>query len=374
MANFTCKSCKAKSTFNKDDDLWQCPRCGLEQPTGYEGKIRDEIEGIRTKIEIPRMTVGRAIGFASNIYEFSTHNDRIDISNIESRLQKKTGTSTGFEKSSIKMISTRANGGMVDSRVGLMIYVMSGRMDGRAFNTAFVVFRGSRGEKGGTKANPQTAGWDTSSGEAHNLDWAANFTSRQVPAPWFPAAKIHQGFLEIYSSVGQQVRNELTELLGRMPNLQVVCTGHSLGAALATLCAHDLEHSVPGIRPFCYPFCPPKTGNLTFARNFDLNIGSKMVTLDCEPGQRVYCRGISFVQSNDPVSWGGGHGFKNIRPDKIQAIADSGSTLKQGLYSLKKAKSDTAIFYLAPNVYRASYFGLHDYKTMESVFLGARGS
>jgi hypothetical protein len=373
MATLSCKSCKKKFLFSRDEDLCECPSCGFEQPTGRESSIRKRIEGLCRTIDIPSMTVGRAVGFASAIYEFSTHNDRIDVSGIETRLQRKTGVNTGMEKSSLKMLATRANGGLVDSRVGLMIYVVSGKMEGREWNTAYIVFRGSRGTAAGDGANPQGAGWDSSSGDgAHNLDWAANFTNQQVPAPWFAGVKVHKGFLEIYSSVGQLVRNEVVKLAGQMPNLQVVCTGHSLGAALATLCAHDLEHSTP-IRPFCYPFCPPKTGNLAFARNFDLNIASKMEVLNCEPGRRFYCRGISFVQSTDPVSWGGAHGFQNVRPDRIQAIADSGNTVKQGIYSVKKTKSKTTIYYLAPNVYRVSVMGMHSYKKMESELLGKRG-
>lgn len=372
MAKLTCGSCKQKTEFHEDTDIWECPRCRFEQPTGFEKRIRKEIESIRDKISYPKMTVGRAVGLAAAIYELSTHNDRIDIGSVENRLEKKYGVSTGFEKSSIKMMSSRSYGALVDNRVGMMIYVMSGRMEGREWNTAFVVFRGSRGSEGGTTDNPQSAGWDDSTGVAHNLDWAANFTTDQVPAPWFPSVKIHKGFLEIYSSVGENIRSEILKLRGQLRNLQVVCTGHSLGAGLATVCAHDLEHTCVGVNPFCYPFCSPKTGNLAFARNYDLNIGSKMTVLECEPGRKVYCRGITFVQSTDPVSWGGDHGFKNVRMNKIHAIADSGSTLKQGLYAAKKTKSKTVIYYLAPNVYRVSVLGFHSYMKMESELLGTR--
>jgi hypothetical protein len=373
MSTLTCSACKRKFAFSRDEDVCECPNCGFEQPTGFEKAIRRRIEKVSTTLALPKMTVGRAVGFAAAIYEFATHNDRIDVSGIESRLQKKTGVATGMQKSSLKMLATRANGGLVDNRVGLMIYVVSGRIEGRDWNTAFVVFRGSRGSSGGSSENPNSAGWDDSTGESHNLDWAANFTNRLVPAPWFPGVKVHQGFLTIYSSVGQLVRDEVQKLKAQMPNLQVVVTGHSLGAALATLCAHDLDHST-GVRPFCYPFCAPKTGNLAFARNFDLNLASKMERLDCEPGSRVYSRGITFVQSTDPVSSGGEHGFQNINAESVKNIANSASTIKQGIYSLKKTKSKTAIYYLAPNVYKVSFLGFHSYMKMESELLGRRGA
>jgi len=276
---------------------------------------------------------------------------------------------------------------MVDNRVGLMIYVVSGNMQGRSWSTAFIVFRGSRGSSVGTGENPMGAGWDQSSGEAHNLDWGANFNNAQVPAPWRTSCKVHRGFLEIYSSIGQLIRNDVEKLKTTHPNLQVVCTGHSLGAALATLCAHDLESSTP-IRPFCYPFCAPKVGNLAFVRDFDLNIASKLEPLACEPGNDLFSRAITFVQGNDPVSWGGEHGFAPSKKSykhssekhgydhlrsEGQRLADSGSTVKQAIWAMGNRSSKTAIYYLAPNVHRASRTGLHSYLRMEAELLGKRG-
>jgi len=155
------------------------------------------------------------------------------------------------------------------------------------------------------------------------------------------------------------------------------------------------------ISPFCYPFCSPKTGNLAFARNFDLNLASKMATLASEPGHTLYSRGITFVQGNDPVSWGGAHGFMVSKDSfknnfvksgpngtvygsnsnksayghlrsAVQHVADSGSTAKQLLWSVPQRKSATDIYYLAPNVYRVSITGLHAYTRMEQELLGKR--
>jgi hypothetical protein len=373
MPRITCSDCKLKFEFSRDEDICICPnqRCRKEQPTGMESRIRRRIEKYCNDLELPAMTVGRAVGFAAGIYEMSTHNDRIDTGSIERRLERKTGRNTGMTKASLKLLATRANGGLVDNRTGLMIYVVSGNSEGRDWNTAFVVFRGSRGTVGGSEANPLGAGWDDSTGESHNLDWAANFTNAQVEAPWRTGVRIHKGFLAIYSSVGQIIRDEVQKLKAQIPGLQVVVTGHSLGAALATLCAHDLQNST-SIRPFCYPFCPPKTGNLAFAEDFSLHIASRVAPIDAEPGGRYYSRGISFVQSSDPVSWGGKKAFKRIRAASIQAIADSGNTVKQGIYSARKTKSKIDIYYLAPNVYKVAVLGFHSYNKMEKDLLGAR--
>ena len=375
MPTIKCTDCGTQFQFTRNEDVCVCPNqlCCKELPTGLEKSIRKEIERYRN-LEIPHMTVGRAIGFASAIYEFATHNDRIDVFGIEDRLKTKYGNkygNPGMERASLKLLATRANGNLIDNRVGLMIYVVSGTTNGNQWNTAFVVFRGSRGETQQSGNNPEGAGWDDSTGQSHNLDWAANFTNAQVAAPWRTSVKIHKGFLEIYSSVQIIILNELINLKSQMPNLQVVCTGHSLGAGLATVCAHDLQNST-GFRPFCYPFCPPKVGNLAFVRDFDLHIASRVEPLYCEPSGRFYSRGISFVQSSDPVTWKGNNAFKNIRSDSIQSIADSGKTIKQGLYSVKKTKSKVEIYYVTPNVYKVSTLGFHSYLKMEKELLGKR--
>jgi hypothetical protein len=406
MAQLTCELCGKKENFSFDEDLWTCSKCKMEQPTGLEKSIRSRVEGYR-KVKIPTLTVGRAIGFAAGIYELSTHNQKIDVFGIENRLRKKTGIDTGFQHSSIRKWEKRQNEFMgvtlTDEGVGMLIYVLSGTMEGRDWNTAYIVFRGSRGAKQGSE-NPNGAGWGKVGDGEHNLDWGTNFNTAQVPAPWAPHCKIHQGFLQMYTSVRGLIHEEVQKLTASgLRNLEFVCTGHSLGAGLATICAHDLECSMP-IRPFCYPFCSPKTGNLKFVRNFDLNLASKLVSLACEPGAGLYSRGITFVQGNDPVSWGGQHGFavskqsyknafvKSSGPNggftsggnsfmsgyqhlrsEGQRLADTGSTVKQLLGTLPMRKSATQIYYLAPNVYRVSITGLHAYTRMEEELLGKRG-
>ena len=139
MPTPTCELCGTKTIFNFDEDLWTCNKCKMLQSTGLEKKIRARIEGYHD-LDIPKMTVGRAIGFAAGIYELSTHNDRIDVFGIEDRLRQKTGIDTGFQHSSIKTWEKRQNEFMgvtlSDKGVGMLIYVLSGVMQGREWNTA----------------------------------------------------------------------------------------------------------------------------------------------------------------------------------------------------------------------------------------------
>ncbi len=151
----------------------------------------------------------------------------------------------------------------------------------------------------------------------------------------------------------------------------MITTGHSLSAGLATVCAHDLECA--GIcHPVCMPFCSPRVGNLAFVQDFNRRIADDKIVMWCEVDGVQFNRSFVFVQSNDPVSWGGEHGFKHAMSAKSGVtVADSGSIFKQGLYGgVKKHKSDTVIYYHVGNLHRASYLGLHDYNKMEKEILG----
>lgn len=358
-------------------DLVQCPRCRNETPTGHEKKIRARLEQYKHDIPYPKIAAGRAIGYAAGIYDLSTHNKRIDVSDIERKLEHKYGPSGGAQHTSLKSISGRSAQGITDHRAGLMIYKVSGNNykvggpKGQPWSLVYVVFRGSRGDKQG-EANPMGAGWGTSAtGQAMNLDWRSNFNTQQENPPWSSSVKIHAGFLGIYRSVREEIHSTVQAYLAKDPHTNVITTGHSLGAGLATVCAHDLDSS--GIcKPVCMPFCSPRVGNLQFVEDFNQRIADDKIVMWCEVEGVQFNRSFVFVQSNDPVSWGGEHGFKHAMSAKSGfKVADSGSIMKQGIYAaLKKDKSDTLIYYHVGNLRRASFLGLHDYNKMVKEILG----
>lgn len=372
---FKCNVCDTK-IFGDGGmmDLVECPKCQSMTPTGNEKKIRKVQEAYQNHRAYPLAAAGRAIGYAAGIYEFSTHNKRLDTDRIEGKIGKKYGESSRAQSSSLGLISGRSAAGVTDSRPGLMIYKVTGtntKSGAGAWTMIYVVFRGSRGGKQGDE-NPMGAGWGrTANGQDLNLDWRSNFNTRQVVPSWSAEVKVHAGFLEIYSSVRETVHATVLKYLSQDPKAAVVTTGHSLGAGLATVCAHDLECS--GIcHPFCMPFCSPRAGNLGFARDFNEKIGEQKGLLWSEPNGQHFYRAFIFVQSNDPVTWGGEHGFKHEMSAKSAVkVADSGNIAKQGIYAgLKKTKSDTVIYYHVRNLYRASFFGLHDFNAMEKSILG----
>eukprot|EP00210_Caulerpa_lentillifera_P002079 g1994.t1 len=82
---------------------------------------------------------------------------------------------------------------------------------------------------------------------------------------------VHRGFLTAYDSVKTMVFT-IAELITRKdPNWTVYTTGHSLGGALATLCAFEMSsrwlRKPPKVK--MYNFGSPRVGNQSFAENFN---------------------------------------------------------------------------------------------------------
>ncbi|MEO6877192.1 MAG: lipase family protein, partial [Gemmatimonadaceae bacterium] len=302
-------------------DVVECPKCRSTTPTGHEKLLRIQLEQYKNNLAYPKIAAGRAIGYAAGIYDLSTHNTRIDTSAIERKLEEHYGASGGAEHTSLKSISGRSAAGATDTRAGLVIYKVTGKNyklggpKGQEWSIVYVVFRGSRGEKKG-EANPMGAGWGaTATGQVVNLDWRTNFNTRQDTPPWHTGVKVHAGFLEIYSSVRAEIHATIKAYLEKDAHSAVIVTGHSLGAALATVCAHDLECA--GVcKPVCMPFCSPRVGNLAFARDYNSRIADDTTVMWSEVDGVSFNRSFVFVQSNDPVTWGGEHGFQHAMSAK----------------------------------------------------------
>ena len=105
----------------------------------------------------------------------------------------------------------------------------------------------------GTLAGVGVAGGDTYvffSGTTSSTDWLrvnANFEMKEMPASWTSdrnlskPPKIHSGFLTAYSSIRDKVWAKVQENVLRIGGSgRIICCGHSLGGALATVAALDL--------------------------------------------------------------------------------------------------------------------------------------
>jgi hypothetical protein len=136
-----------------------------------------------------------------------------------------------------------------DAKTTTQAYV--GRTNGETTENIVVAFRGSE-----TIEN-----------------WVTNLNFPKVGAyPKCDGCKVHEGFLEAWNSVREPIVAEVKRLLVEQPKAQVFVTGHSLGAALAALCAAELgasSHSLGFPIEGVYTYGQPRVGNQAFADFYD---------------------------------------------------------------------------------------------------------
>jgi len=96
-------------------------------------------------------------------------------------------------------------------------------------------------------------------------DWLHDFKILRTKVDYLNGTLVHRGFMKQYNSI----REELLKLVPE--GLPIICCGHSLGGALATVCALDLalqrEDQVS-----CCTYGSPRVGNLKFAKLFNREV------------------------------------------------------------------------------------------------------
>jgi predicted lipase len=111
-------------------------------------------------------------------------------------------------------------------------------------NRAFIVFRGTKTPK----------------------EWISNLTINLEEYPISSYGKVHEGFLEVYNSIKETISKNLTRIHDKK---KLYVTGHSLGAALATLSLPDLEINHSQYVDALYTFGSPRVGDDAFVKQFD---------------------------------------------------------------------------------------------------------
>lgn len=119
------------------------------------------------------------------------------------------------------------------------------------------------------------------------------------------SARIHQGFAEDWSAlelaVVSQVKTQLAALRRVTANPKIYITGHSLGGALAILCAWALNRQHLPVRAV-YTFGQPRVGNKAFR---DLYNFEPIIAADGDVHSPCFARlgDITFhvINANDPV-------------------------------------------------------------------------
>ncbi|MHA6529398.1 lipase family protein [Paenibacillus sp. BAC0078] len=101
-------------------------------------------------------------------------------------------------------------------------------------------------------------------GSSSMPNWISNANASQKQFKYIKEDCLtHRGFTGIYSSA----RNGILSLLDSLsPDKTLYITGHSLGGALATLCAVDIAANSSFTAPRLYTFASPRVGDPAFAK------------------------------------------------------------------------------------------------------------
>ena len=115
-------------------------------------------------------------------------------------------------------------------------------------------------------------------------EWQSNVQFEQV-APtslngYTSGVLVHKGFYNIYLSI----RNQLWDWWNKNSWVKTLyITGHSLGAALSTICAYDFadvfvedDCDTESIKPIHYSFAAPRSGNVKYSRVFTVRMPTSL--------------------------------------------------------------------------------------------------
>lgn len=113
-------------------------------------------------------------------------------------------------------------------------------------------------------------------GSNSKRDWKTNLAFSKMGIPYGnhrSKIRVHKGFITAYKSPG--VRGVLHQMM--TPHIyKIRVTGHSLGAALATLCAVDLQYNFPDRSFEVMLFGAPRVGNAAFRDSYNRRVFKTM--------------------------------------------------------------------------------------------------
>ena len=106
-------------------------------------------------------------------------------------------------------------------------------------------------------------------------EWISDATLGQVAYPYVSGGgKTEEGFTNVYESIRAPILAEITSLASSGTYTALYITGHSLGAAVASLAAPDLAANTSLTAPVLYTFASPRPGNPEFASLVDDGIAN----------------------------------------------------------------------------------------------------
>lgn len=128
-------------------------------------------------------------------------------------------------------------------------------------------------------------------------NWLGNLNIAMTPWNVCSGCSVHAGFLDSWTGVKANIGQVIASAVQNWPNYSFVITGHSLGAAIATIAAGDLRSQ--GYQLSLYTYGSPMVGNLAFA-NFVTGQGNNFRVThnqDIIPKLPGYILGYTHVSS-----------------------------------------------------------------------------
>jgi len=114
--------------------------------------------------------------------------------------------------------------------------------------------------------------WIVFRGTDSLMGWVSNLTFCQKTIPYGnseSSIRVHTGFLNSYKT--PDVRDKILESITDNTNY-VKITGHSRGAALAILCAVDIQYNFPNRDIEVVLFGSPRVGNKAFVQSYNKRV------------------------------------------------------------------------------------------------------
>ncbi|MNO40529.1 Lipase (class 3) [compost metagenome] len=101
-------------------------------------------------------------------------------------------------------------------------------------------------------------------GSSSTANWISNANATQKKFKYIKENCLtHRGFTDIYTSARSGIHSALSRLSS---GKRLYITGHSLGGALATLCAPDVAANTAFSTPHLYTYGSPRAGDPAFAK------------------------------------------------------------------------------------------------------------
>jgi len=137
--------------------------------------------------------------------------------------------------------------------------------------------------------------------KASLANWLTDLTYRQT-VPFHNGiigAEAHDGFVEGYQDVQEQVRAAVDAFTKQYPKRPILFTGHSLGAALATLAAVDTKLTKRYSNPtLLWTLGSPRVGNTALALYIDTNFPEAVrMTNRFDPVPRLPLVSMSYLHA-----------------------------------------------------------------------------